>query len=64
MDMKERKIKEEVLYSWDMMELGMKLEDVELENKLNRLQNTIDAIGFFSLTNMLILLTYIVTKGF
>lgn len=37
---------------------------LELENKLNKLQNTIDAIGFFSLFHSVILITYIATKGF
>lgn len=36
----------------------------ELENKILKLQNTIDAIGFLSLANTLILLTWIGTKGF
>lgn len=44
---------------------------LELENEMYKLQNSIevtsnriDAIGFFSLANMLILITYITTKGF
>lgn len=42
----------------------MKLKDVGLENKILKLQNTIDAIGFLSLANTLILVTWIGTKGF
>lgn len=49
----------------------MKLKEHTLENKLLRLENTIevtsnriDAIGFLSLFNILILMLYITTKGF
>lgn len=37
---------------------------LELENKILKLQDTIDVIGFFSLIQMIILITYIVIKGF
>lgn len=48
----------------DVELLGKRFLNIELENKLNRLENTIDAIGFFSLFNLLILTLYISTKGF
>lgn len=37
---------------------------LELENKINKLENTIDAISFFCLVNSIILIIYILTKGF
>lgn len=36
----------------------------ELENKLNELKNTIEAIGFLSMSNIIILMFYMGIKGF
>lgn len=47
----------------DLTELDIDLK-LEILNKLNQLKNTIEALGFFSLATNLILITYIITKGF
>lgn len=67
MDTRERKIKEEVLNNWEMMELGMKLKEQTLENKILKVYSIVNILSWFLVFNYIvtsIMFISLIAKGF
>lgn len=64
----ENKIKQEILDQWETLELGMKLKETQLENKLNRLETALNILIIITIVESIVFVIpmYIslITKGF